>query len=307
MNCHENSTSFVALDFETANPDIASICQIGAVTFEGGTIRESWNVLVNPEGSFDPFNISVHGITEAMVRTAPTFPQVFAELRQRLSDRIVISHTTFDKTALTEAIRRYGLSKISCTWLDSTRIVRRTWPQFARRGYGLKNMAQWLGIEFNHHDAVEDARAAGIIVLHAIAETRRTLEEWIEHLRQPCICPYSAEVICPGNPDGPLSREVLVFTGKLSIARSSAIELAAAAGCDVAASLSLRTTILVVGKQAVRSSSVGPSKKQRQAEALIAQGCAVRIINEEEFFRMVIPEPGTVKSKKLGVRNDRIT
>ncbi|HQO77950.1 MAG TPA: transposase, partial [Thermodesulfobacteriota bacterium] len=75
-------------------------------------------------------------------------------------------------------------------------------------------------------------------------------------------------------------------------------ELAAAAGCDVAASLSLRTTILVVGKQAVRSSSVGPSKKQRQAEALIAQGCAVRIINEEEFFRMVIPAPETVTSKK---------
>ena len=37
---------FVAIDFETANADLASICQIGAVTFEGGVVREAGFVTV---------------------------------------------------------------------------------------------------------------------------------------------------------------------------------------------------------------------------------------------------------------------
>ena len=40
---------FVAVDVETANADIASICQIGVVAFENGRVKESWQTLVNPE------------------------------------------------------------------------------------------------------------------------------------------------------------------------------------------------------------------------------------------------------------------
>ena len=162
---------FVAIDVETANQDVASICQIGVVTFEQGHILESWETLVNPEDYFDSFNIAVHGITEESVRDAPIFPAVFEALHFRLAKQIVVSHTPFDKTAIARVSEKYGLPVIGCSWLDSARVVRRTWPRFARRGYGLKNIAQWLGIKFDHHNAVEDARAAGQVVVHAVKET----------------------------------------------------------------------------------------------------------------------------------------
>lgn len=42
--------------------------------------------------------------------------------------------------------------------LDSAMIVRRAWPeQFGQRGWGLANVAIFLGIRFRHHDALEDA------------------------------------------------------------------------------------------------------------------------------------------------------
>jgi DNA polymerase-3 subunit epsilon len=61
---------FVALDVETANSDFSSICQIGIARFDGDRLTEEWSTLVNPEDYFDPFNVSIHGITEDMVGEA---------------------------------------------------------------------------------------------------------------------------------------------------------------------------------------------------------------------------------------------
>jgi len=171
--------SFVALDVETANSDQASICQIGAVTFEGGEIVNSWQSLVNPEEYFDGMNISIHGIDQRAVRDAPTFPQLSLKLDKLLSGKIVASHMPFDRVAMTRVHEKYELSPLDCTWLDTARVCRRAWARFSRRGYGLASVASWAGIEFRHHDAEEDARAAGLILLRAVADTGLTVSEWV--------------------------------------------------------------------------------------------------------------------------------
>lgn len=56
------SFSYVALDIETANDFRGSICSIGLVKFQDGTIIDTYYTLINPETSFDTFNISIHGI-----------------------------------------------------------------------------------------------------------------------------------------------------------------------------------------------------------------------------------------------------
>lgn len=43
------SDEFVAVDVETANPDLASICQIGVVAFADGDVAGSWQSLIDPE------------------------------------------------------------------------------------------------------------------------------------------------------------------------------------------------------------------------------------------------------------------
>jgi DNA polymerase-3 subunit epsilon len=51
---------FVAVDVERANPDLASICQIGMVEFQYGKVSSVWQALVDPEDDFDPVNVSIH-------------------------------------------------------------------------------------------------------------------------------------------------------------------------------------------------------------------------------------------------------
>ena len=73
--------TFNSIDVETANADRASICQIGMVHVRDGQIEDRWQTLVNPEDWFDPWNTSIHGISETDVRNSLTLPEVRDELR----------------------------------------------------------------------------------------------------------------------------------------------------------------------------------------------------------------------------------
>lgn len=178
--------TFNSIDVETANTDCSSICQIGIVHIRNGQITDQWRTLVNPEGEFSPQNISIHGINESTVQHSPTLPEVRDELRTRLHDTILVSHTSFDHLAFERAMTRYGLEPLRVTWLDSAEIARRAWPgSYGQRGYGLKNIAKDFGISFDHHDALEDARVAAEIVLRACDTTKLDLEDWLHRVELP--------------------------------------------------------------------------------------------------------------------------
>ena len=289
---------FVALDVETANPDLSSICQIGLVAYKGGQLHKSWQTLVNPEDYFDVVNVGIHGIDEQMVKEAPTFRDVFDTLAAHLAGEIVVSHTGSDRVSTSKAAEKYGVAEIRCTWLDTAKVVRRAWPEFARRGYGLANVAQRLGIDFRQHDAQEDARAAGEILVRAIAHTGRSVQDWLERAVKP-IDPSrtskstsrtskSIRIAREPNLDGPLYGEVLVFTGALPMPRREAADFAALAGCEVVPSVKKTTTLLVVGDQDLKKlAGHDKSSKHRKAEELIAKGQQIRILRESDFRCLV--------------------
>jgi DNA polymerase-3 subunit epsilon len=177
--------NFAAIDVETANGDCSSICQIGIAFFYNGALAEEWAAYVNPEDDFDPFNIDLHGIGPAMAAHALSFPAVYAQLNKFLADRAVIHHTPFDRSACNRVCAKYGLPALNCRWLDSSRIARRAWPRFARKGYSLKNICSFSGYDFQHHDALADAKAAGMVTLAAIKETRFDISAWLRLVEQP--------------------------------------------------------------------------------------------------------------------------
>ncbi|WP_441005098.1 hypothetical protein [Novilysobacter viscosus] len=70
-----------------------------------------------------------------------------------------------------------------------------------------------------------------------------------------------------------------MFTGSLTIPRREAADLAARAGCDVAASVTKITTLLIVGDQDIsKLNGKSKSSKHLKAEDLIGQGCSIRLI-----------------------------
>lgn len=159
---------FIALDVETAGKWNGGICQIGLCFVGGNGSLETYSVLVDPEEAFEPFNSELHGISAETVRGAATFPMVYATLFDVLNAHYLVQHSTFDEKALTSACARYGLPMLTSHWTNSVTIARQAWPELrGAGGHGLANLKKYLGLEFHHHDAGEDARASAMIILKA--------------------------------------------------------------------------------------------------------------------------------------------
>lgn len=308
--------NFLAIDVETANADFSSICQIGIVEFENGQQIDSWITLVNPESYFDEFNISIHGITEMDVKDAPTFDVVYDKIKEKISNKITIHHMPFDKVAITRACLEYNLEVIEAQWLDSARIVRRTWEQFARSGYGLASIAHFLQINFKHHDALQDAHTAALVVNEACKKTSVSIDEWLIKVNKPISSTLNqhSTLKIEGNPNGSLFGENIVFTGALYLPRKEAAFIAAEIGCNVDDSVSKKTTILVVGTQdSDKLAGYEKSSKHRKAEELINKGINIKIITEKDFIEIcnnennallpaeVVNKPKNIKSENDGI------
>lgn len=279
--------SFVALDVETANANMASICQIGLVEYIDGRLVNEWKSYIDPEDYFDGVNISIHGITEETVDGSPTLLDLSEKLCSMLDGKVAVCHTHFDRVAISQACRRYEIAVPNCSWLDSARVARRTWIDCAWKGYGLSPVSKMLGFQFKHHDALEDAKASAHILIKACKETGLDIDGWLSRVRGPIIPGVgggSAAIRREGDPDVELAGEVLVFTGALEISRQEAANLAASVGYQVAPSVTKKTTILVVGDQDIsKLAGHDKSSKHRKAEELISQGAPIRIIGESDF------------------------
>ena len=285
--------NFVAIDVETANADMSSICQIGIAKYAEDQLVEEWSSLINPEDYFDFINISIHGITEETVKDSPTFPEILSTLDRLLKNTICVSHTHFDRVSLGRAFEKYNLESIETVWLDSARVARRAWEDCARSGYGLANICKKIGYNFKHHDALEDAKASGQVLLAAINKTGLDIDSWLRRVKQPidlANSSYGSAVNRDGDPEGELYGEILVFTGALEISRHMASDLAARSGCDVVSGVTKKTTILVVGDRDIsRFAGKEKSTKHLKAEKLISKGHKIRIIKESDFKELVNP------------------
>jgi len=282
---------FVAIDVETANADMASICQIGLARFKDGVLVDEWSSLIDPEDYFDFINIGIHGINEEDAVGAPTFPKVLGDLSRFLSGSVCVSHTHFDRVSVGRALEKYSLSPIETIWLDSARVARRTWEECAWRGYGLSNICEIIGYKFKHHDALEDAKASGQVMIAAVEKTGLDIDAWLKRVHQPIDPENSTSgpaIHRDGNPEGEFYGEIMVFTGALEIPRREAADLAAGIGCTVVSGVTKKTTLLVVGDQDVtKLAGKTKSSKHLKAEQLIAKGQKIRIIKESDFKELV--------------------
>jgi DNA polymerase-3 subunit epsilon len=223
-----------------------------------------------------------------MVESSPRWFQIYPTLAGLLQEKIVVTHTAFDRVAAHKACHLATIEEANCQWLESARVGRRAWTRFGRSGYGLASLAAQLDIQYIAHNALEDARCAGEIVLRAIQESGLNLSQWLVRVNQPVFADHELSEYSP-NVAGPLVGETLVFTDTLALTRHEAAALAAQAGCAIGEGVTKHTTILVVGDQdRWKLAGYEKSAKHRKAEALIAKGQQIRILPEGDFQASIL-------------------
>ena len=73
LSINVSNIPFVVLDLETSGkyPIESQICEIAAVKWLGGKEVDSYQTLVKPDHQMSDFVISIHNITNEMVKDAP--------------------------------------------------------------------------------------------------------------------------------------------------------------------------------------------------------------------------------------------
>ena len=152
------------VDLETTGTGAATdaITEIGIVRVAGETdgvnlqVTE-WSTLVNPGVPIPPEIQALTGITNAMVRDAPTFAQVADEVAARTADALFVAHNArFDYGFLKHAFAREGrtfTARVLCT----VRLSRRLFPEAPRHNLDSVIARHELPVA-GRHRALGDAR-----------------------------------------------------------------------------------------------------------------------------------------------------
>ncbi len=157
-----SSDSFTAIDFETAQSNPNSICQVGLVRVENGEIIKKVDRLVRPPNNYYFYkNIEIHGIKPEDTEESPTFDVVWhEEMKMYIVDEVVVAHNVqFDVGCLRHTLAYYDEVQ-PCFEERCTRMI------FRR---GLKYLSKKYRIELNHHDALSDAHACAQLYLKHLA------------------------------------------------------------------------------------------------------------------------------------------
>ena len=159
---------FCAIDFETANTDKASACSVGLVKVHSDQIIDEFYSIINQCTTwFRPdWSVEIHGITAEMTANAPTFAELWPGIAAFIGDLPLAAHNARFDMAVLEAM----LEQDSLTWqfpesICSLQIARSTWPMLSN--HRLDSVAEYLGIELDHHEALSDARACARILIAA--------------------------------------------------------------------------------------------------------------------------------------------
>lgn len=164
--------SFVAIDFETADPGPDSACAVGLVKVVENRIVDQVKLLIRPPrrppyGWF-PFT-RIHGITWDMVAESPSFAGRWPEIAAFIdgADCLVAHNARFDRKVLHAACVAAGLPAPATRFACTVQLARAAWNLRPTR---LPDCCRFLGIRLHHHDPLSDALASARIAIAAVED-----------------------------------------------------------------------------------------------------------------------------------------
>lgn len=165
--------TFVVVDLETTGGPASSagITEIGAVKVKGGEVLGEFATLVQPDAAIPAHIQALTGITDAMVRDAPSVAGAVASFGEFARDAVLVAHNApYDLGFLKAACARYELTWFPGRSLDTARLARVALHRGEVRNCKLATLAKYFHSPVEPvHRALSDARAT-THVLHCLLE-----------------------------------------------------------------------------------------------------------------------------------------
>jgi DNA polymerase-3 subunit epsilon len=158
-------TTFVALDFETANHYRDSACAIGLVRVEDNQIVQKQHFLIRPPSPLFKFTY-IHGITWYDVVHEPDFGGLWPQIDEfiRDADFLAAHNASFDRSVLYACCDAKQITRPLQGFQCTVHLARKNWKLPNAK---LPTVCEYLRIPLNHHEALSDAEACARIVIAA--------------------------------------------------------------------------------------------------------------------------------------------
>lgn len=149
----------IVLDTETTGLDYTreKMVEFAALRLENGKIKDEFQTLINPEQHIRKSSIAIHGITEEMVKDAPTEAEIMPKILEFIGDYPIVGHNViFDFSFINEASLRVFKRGITNEKIDSQQMFKEIAPDL--ESHGLSALTERFKVDLtNHHRAMADA------------------------------------------------------------------------------------------------------------------------------------------------------
>ena len=166
------NSEYIVFDIETTglSNKTERITEIGAVRMVGGEVKDSFNTFANPGMPIPPKIVELTGITDAMVKDAPSEHEALQAFYDFCGDcRVLVAHNAdFDTGFIRAAAQRCGMP-YEFTSVDTIPLCRSLYHGL--KNYKLDTVANYLKLPpFNHHRACDDAAVLAGIFAHILKD-----------------------------------------------------------------------------------------------------------------------------------------
>ena len=155
---------FVIFDIETTglSPANCGITQIGAVIYKDGQVTEEFETYVNPAMPVPEEITRLTGITDEIVKNAPSEKEAVGAFLDFCGNRMLIAHNaSFDTSFIRKVAIRDGLS-FENPYLDTVSLSRYVNSELSKHKLNL--LAEYYNLgEFDHHRATDDTKMLAAI------------------------------------------------------------------------------------------------------------------------------------------------
>ena len=159
--------TFICFDIETTGLSAArdKITEIGAVKVENGVITDTFSTFANPEMPIPQKITQLTGITDDMVKDAPSQSDAVSAFLEFASDNVLVAHNApFDTSFIAKACEDMG-REYNYTSIDTVAISRAILTDI--KNCKLDTVAKFLRLgDFNHHRATDDAEMLARIFIN---------------------------------------------------------------------------------------------------------------------------------------------
>lgn len=180
---------YVVLDLETTGNSPKKnekIIQVGAVLIENGEISERFASFVNPGCSISPFIEHLTGISNELVKNAPTFSQIAPMLIDMLEGASLVAHNVpFDLSFLQYELKENGFETFKGKAIDTVELSRILLP--TQSSYKLTDLASFYSfVHDNPHRADSDAEVTAFIFLELLKKIEKLPVKTVKKIRKLC-------------------------------------------------------------------------------------------------------------------------